>query len=67
MSESMLDFTKSVLEGVSFNKNLFCKELQKATEILLPNELEELIAWLTKYVVKYPELNQCILRIPTWI
>ncbi len=41
----MLEFKKSVLQGVSFDKHLFVKELLKASEWLIPSEWEELKAW----------------------
>ncbi len=63
MSKSMLSYTKRVLKGVSFDVELFCKELKKAYKVLLPHELEELTNWLLNYTQKRPELRQCILHI----
>lgn len=63
MSKSMLDYTKSVLKRVSFDVDLFCKELQKAYKVLLPFELEELTSWLSKYLEKKPELQHVMLLI----
>ena len=42
----MFDYTKSVLERVSFDATLFCKELEKAIKTLLPYEMEQLREWL---------------------
>jgi hypothetical protein len=42
MPRAMFEYTKEVLKKVSFDTNLFCKELKKATERLLPYELIEL-------------------------
>ncbi len=42
MARAMLEYTKTVLKKVSFNTTLFCKEVQKALERLLPYEIEEL-------------------------
>lgn len=63
MSKSMLDYTKSVLKRVSFDVNLFCKELVKACKVLLPYEIEELASWLSKFIEKKPELQHCMLLI----
>jgi DNA replication protein DnaD len=63
MSKSMLDHTKSVLKRVSFDVYLFTKELEKACKVLLPYELEELTAWLMKFIKEKPELQHCMLRI----
>ena len=42
----MFDYTKAVLKKVSFDVNLFCKELKKAMQRLLPYEIEELKIWV---------------------
>jgi hypothetical protein len=63
MSKSMLDYTKSVLKRVSFDVTLFAKELEKASRVLLPYELEELITWLVYYTKEKPELHPCLLLI----
>ena len=57
----MFDYTKSVLERVSFNPVLFCKELKKAIKVLLPYELEQLRDWLLKFTIGKPELKQYLL------
>jgi hypothetical protein len=63
MSKTMLDYTKSVLKRVSFDVSLFAKELEKASRILLPYELEELLTWLINYTKEKPELHPCLLLI----
>jgi hypothetical protein len=63
MSKSMLDYTKSVLKIVSFDVNLFCKELKKASKVLLPFEIEELACWVQKFIEKKPELQHAMLLI----
>ncbi len=60
MSKIMFDYTKSVLERVSFNPILFCKELEKAIRTLLPYELEQLKEWLFDFTYEKPELKQCL-------
>ena len=58
MSKIMFDYTKSVLERVSFDPLLFCKELEKAIKALLPYELEQLREWLLTFTIEKPELKQ---------
>lgn len=57
----MFDYTKSVLERVSFDPILFCKELEKAIKSLLPYEMELLREWLLTFIIEKPELKQCML------
>jgi hypothetical protein len=57
----MFDYTKSILERVSFDPILFCKELEKAIKSLLPYEMEQLREWLFNFIIEKPELKQCLL------
>ncbi len=57
----MFDYTKSILETVSFDTTLFCKELEKAIKTLLPYEIDQLREWLFSYIIEKPELKQCLL------
>ena len=41
MARAMYEYTKTVLNKVSFDATLFCKEVEKAVRRLLPHELEE--------------------------
>ena len=59
----MLDYTKSILERVSFDPTLFYKELQKAIKTLLPHEMEQLKEWLFKFTHGKPELKYCLVAI----
>lgn len=61
MARAMFDYTKTILERVSFDSNLFCKELQKAIERLLPYEIEELRIWIGQLTLQKPELNKCLI------
>lgn len=63
MARQILVYTKSILERVSFDVKLFCKELEKATRVLLPFELDELREWLLSFTEEKPELRQCIVYI----
>lgn len=57
----MLEYTKTILHKVSFDANLFCKEVQKALQRLLPYEIEELKVFIQNLVSQNPELNQCLI------
>lgn len=59
MSKRTIDFTKTILERVSFDAKLFAKELQKAVKVLLPYELEELTEWFFNFTHGKPELRKC--------
>ncbi|WP_281232464.1 hypothetical protein [Flavobacterium gelatinilyticum] len=63
MSKMMFDYTKSILERVSFDPVLFCKELEKAIKTLLPYEMEQLQEWLLSFVIEKPELQESLLLI----
>jgi len=61
MARAMFDYTKAVLSKVSFDTNLFCKELRKALKRLLPYEIDELRIWINSLIKQNPELNQCLI------
>ena len=61
MARAMYDYTKSVLNKVSFDVNLFCIELKKALTRLLPHEIVELRIWLNVLIEKKPQLNECLI------
>ncbi|HBK71144.1 MAG TPA: hypothetical protein DDZ39_05720 [Flavobacteriaceae bacterium] len=56
MSRAIFEYTKTVLKKVSFNVDLFCKELKKALGKLLPYEVDELKIWLEEFTANRPEL-----------
>ena len=61
MARAMFEYTKTVLSKVSFDSTLFCKELQKALQRLLPYEIEELKIYIKSLILQNPELNQCLI------
>lgn len=61
MARAMFDYTKAVLSKVSFDPQLFGKELKKAMNRLLPHEIEELRIWIVSLTRQNPELNQCLI------
>ena len=60
MARAMLEYTKTVLKKVSFDVTLFCREVQKAVQRLLPYEIEELRLFILSLVQQNPELNQSL-------
>jgi len=60
MARAMFEYTKTVLKKVSFDTELFCKELEKAIKRLLPYELVELRIWLQRFTANKPELYVCL-------
>ncbi len=56
----MYEYTKTILKKVSFNAELFCKELSKAMDRLLPYEIDELAIWLKQFTANKPELYSCL-------
>ncbi len=60
MARAMFEYTKTVLKKVSFSSDLFCKELEKALQRLLPHEINELSIWLRQYTSNKPELYSCM-------
>lgn len=60
MPRMIYDYTKSVLESVSFDPILFMKELKKAIKNLLPYEIEQLRKWLQFFTSEKPELKPCL-------
>jgi DNA replication protein DnaD len=57
------DHTKSVLERVSYDEQLFIKELKKALRTLLPHEIEKLKKWLDYFTESKPELKECLIKV----
>lgn len=61
MARAMFDYTKTILDKVSFDVRLFTKEIKKAISRLLPYEIEELRIWVESLTVQNPELQQCLI------
>ncbi|MDB9913189.1 hypothetical protein OAD06_02710 [Flavobacteriaceae bacterium] len=61
MSRAMYDYTKAILNKVSFDVSLFCIELKKALTRLLPHEIEELKIWVNCLLEQKPQLNKCLI------
>lgn len=56
----MFEYTISVLEKVSFDVNLFTKEVKKALLYLLPHEIAELKIYVERLIIKKPQLASCL-------
>ena len=64
MARTMLEYTKMVLNKVSFDTKLFCKEVKKAILTLLPEEVEELKLWLQQFIIDKPQLRESLIYLP---
>ena len=63
MARAIFEYTKTILEKVSFDAELFGTELEKALNRLLPYEIEELRIWLMEFTVDKPELQSYVLKL----
>ena len=54
-------YTIKVLKKVSFDPDLFRKELEKASKKLLPFEYRELMIWVKDYIQNKPVLQTVVL------
>lgn len=61
MARAMFEYTKTILDKVSFDSTLFCKELEKALKRLLPYEIDELRIWINTLIQTNPDLGQCLI------
>lgn len=61
MARAMLEYTKMVLQKVSFNMGLFRRELKKASKRLLPYEIEELMIWLKEFSKENPKVKTTLI------
>jgi hypothetical protein len=64
MARAMFEYTKTILEKVSFDSILFCRELEKAVKRLLPYEISELQIWVRQLILQNPELATCVNLLP---
>ena len=52
----MLEFSKQILSKVSFDRNLFNKELKKSISWLKKDEIEKLKVWCLSSFIFYNDL-----------
>lgn len=62
---SMLEYIKTILQKVSFDKALFEKELAKAIQMLVPGEVRQLKRWCYAQFGKLYRgvMNRCFSRV----
>lgn len=63
MARAIVSYTKTVLEKVSFNADLFRTELEKALKRLLPHEIQELKFWVLRQFKDEPQLQSCLIKV----
>lgn len=63
MPRMIYDYTKSELESVSIDPNLFKRKLKKAVNSLLLYEIDQLQNWLMYFTINKPDLQQCLTEI----
>lgn len=61
----MIEYVKTILLKVSFDKKLFEKELRKGLNLLVPSELEEFKVWCYSTFAKVyePVLNKYFVKL----
>ncbi|GGE20228.1 hypothetical protein [Psychroflexus salis] len=64
MARAMFEYTKKVLNSVSFDVHLFSKEVEKAVKRLLPYEIEELRLYVLQLIKTNPQLQSSLLYLP---
>lgn len=67
MRNKMLNYTQSILEKVSFDRDLFLKEVQKAKGMLQGQEWLALVEWLREFVNDKPLLKNELYARPSLI
>jgi len=67
-SEDMLRFQKGILQKVSFNQDLFERELQKAERWLLVEDLKKLVDWvLDQFTHVFTDLEEKVKRMFSYL
>ncbi len=67
MARAFYNYTITILEKVSFNPELFIKELEKSYKVLLPYEQKELRIWLRQFLSQNPQLVEQIKKSPVFL
>lgn len=63
MAQLVYNGVKTSIANVSNSKDLFVKELVKASKVLLPYEKDKLINWLFFYTADKPEMQQWLYEV----
>ena len=67
MARAFYRYTITILEKVSFDTDLFKKELEKSYHSLLEHEKKELQIWLQKFLITHPKLCNTLLDSPYFL
>ena len=67
MARAFYNYTITILKKVSFNPELFQKELEKSYKALLPYEKKELNIWLQNFLLQKPQLKEYIKKSPVFL
>jgi len=59
----MLEFIKQVLQGVSFDKELFRKELLKNLSLISPSEKRLLLTWCLAHFTQHYDILKDTFRL----
>lgn len=58
-----LKHTIKILEKVSFNKELFVKEISKAMDLLLPYEIDQLREWIINFTKNKTDFKEVLIYV----
>ncbi len=61
--KTVLNYTKQILEKVSFSVELFSREVKKAFRNLSTEEFQELLIFIKQLIVQKPQLEICLQEI----
>ncbi len=61
--KTVLNYTKQILEKVSFSVELFSREVKKAFQNLTTEEFQELLIFIKELIVQKPQLEVCLQEI----
>lgn len=56
----ILNYTKEILEKVSFSVELFSREVKKAFRTLSKEDFQELLIFIEQLVIQKPQLEVCL-------
>lgn len=60
---TVLNYTKQILEKVSFSVELFSREVKKAFRNLSTEEFQELLVFIEDLIMEKPQLEICLQEI----
>ncbi len=66
MARAFYNYTITILNKLSFDPELFKKELEKSYKALLPHEKRELKIWLHQFLLNEPQLRERLKQSPVF-